>query len=163
MSRDAAFLHPCSHVNGKYTSNNCVVCQGTNFYFDIVLTQNGSPLEVTGVNKTVQGLTHLLLTEENTYTDYGYPEYGSKVFRFVGTKNLVENRLKFQVIRDIQYFNSIKNTQHLSFGNLTSDELIRQIIGVQTTNTADEQAVSLSLLIGDSDTLQFFKVSQFTV
>lgn len=156
-------LAPCAHVSGKYSRTNCPVCEGRGFYFDVRLDQAGSVLPIEGLNKTVQGLTHLLLSEENTFAAYGYPEYGSRALRFIGSKNLDENRLRFQVLRDIQYYVSLKERQNFEYNNITDNEVIRQIIGIETTSTADEQSVSVAALIGSDDRIQFFEVQQFSV
>ena len=157
MSIDADFLHPCSHVNGKYTLNTCPVCDSLGFYFDLVLGQNGSPVPVSGELKTVQGLVHLFMTDEGTYTEYGYGEYGTKLSRFIGTKNLDENRARFQVLRDIKYYQDIKIRQNFLFGNIDSSEVIRQILSIKTLNTEDEQRVDVTAIIGDNNTPQYFK------
>lgn len=163
MSIDCDFLFACTHVQGKYKRSTCPVCLSTGFYFDMVIDTSGNPVEMSGVNKTVQGVTHLLLTEEKTYADYNKPEYGSRTLRYIGNKNMDENRLKYQVLRDIQYYMQIKEIQQFIYANISVDEVIRQIVGVKTRNTADEQSVELALLIGDESKLQFFKFSKFQV
>lgn len=161
MSIDYDMVFPCNHVNGEFMISNCPVCLGTAFYFDLYLQQNGEPKIVEGVNKVVQEVIHIFAHEENTFKDYGYPEYGSKLLRFVGSKNVIQLRVRFQVLRDLQYLFSIKSDQHRKFRNVDRSELITQIVAIKTANEVDLQSVELSAMIGDSKTLQVFSVRKF--
>lgn len=160
MSIDADFLIPCTHANGKYTLSECPVCDSLGFYFDLVIDQNRSPVKLGGELKTVQGLIHLFMTDEGAFTDYGYAEYGTKLSRFIGTKNLDENRARFQVLRDIKYYMELKVRQNFLFGNVDSSEVVRQILSIKSLNTEDEQRVDVTAIIGDNNTPKYFKVNK---
>lgn len=163
MSCDFQVLKPCKHVEGRYDSDNCVVCLGTNFYFDIVLTQFGEPTLARGLIKAVQEIIHLFRNEPGTFGDYGYPEYGSQIYKFIGSKNLLPQRLKVQVLDDLNYITNIKERQQQQFRNIDSSELIKDIVGIKTSFQVDEQSVELSCIIGDTDTVQFFPIGQFRI
>ena len=162
MSIDADFLKPCTHVNGKYIISNCPVCHSLGFYFDIVIDQTRSPVKLSGELKTIQGLAHLLLTDEGTYLAYDYPEYGTKLSRFIGTKNIDENRARFQVLRDLKYYMDVKIRQNFLFANIDSSEVLKQILSISTLNTEDEQRVDVTAIIGDNTRPQYFKLSRIT-
>lgn len=156
MSADFLMMRSCPHVNGTYTSANCPVCSGVNYFFDITLTQNGDLQKITGVDKVVQEIVHMFKTDEGEYSDYGYSDYGSRINRFIGSKNNSEVRLRFQVLRDIEYITKKKERQHRKFSNITVDEVIQQIVSIDIENTVDEQKVKLSAVIGGDDNLKTF-------
>lgn len=162
MSEDFQMLKPCPHVNGKYLSNNCPICNGTNFYLDLVLTQSGQPKLASGLTKTIQEIIHIFLTDIGLFEDYSYPEYGSNLTKFIGAKNTTENILKFQVLRDLNYLNYLKEKQQELYGNVDSSEVIREIVSIKLINEEDSQSIELACLIGDSDVIQYFPIKQFT-
>ena len=165
MSVDADMISICECVkqNGGKVGANCTICEGVGYYFDLVIDQNGSPTLVKGVNKVAQEIIHHFTTDEGDYVDYGYPEYGSRLRRFIGAKNLNENQVRFQVLRDLQYLTEVKEIQHSRFGNITSDEVMRQIIAVDLVNTVDEQSVGLSAIVGDEENPQYLKLDKFVL
>lgn len=136
---------------------------GQGFYWDLVLDQSGNPIQLDGVNKFVQGTVHLLSTDESAYADYGYPEYGSKFRRYIGTKNTSDVRLKYQVFRDLQYYSDVKAKQHETYNNIDLKELITQLIAVELVENVDEQSVTITAQVGDEDTLQFLTLDRFSL
>jgi len=126
-----------------------------------VIQQTGQMLTIDGLNKVVQEIVHIFAHDEGTFSDYGYPDYGSKLLRFVGSKNANELRLRFQVLRDLQYWNQIKESQHRRFGNIDAKELIRQIVSIKFVNDIDTQSIELSAFVGDETELQFFTIRRF--
>lgn len=136
---------------------------GQGFYWDLVLDQSGNPIQLDGVNKFVQGTVHLLSTDEQAFADYGYPEYGSKFRRYIGTKNTSDVRLKYQVFRDLQYYSDVKAKQHETYNNIDLKELITQLIAVELIENVDEQSVTVTAQVGDEDTLQFLKIDRYAL
>lgn len=161
MSADLLGIKQCSHVNDKYSLSNCPVCSGSGLYFDLVLTQVADFSTVNGINKLIQGVTHLLSSQEGQYSDYGYVDYGSRVKKFIGSKNLSETRAKFQILKDLQYYTAVKEQQNRLYNNITADEIIEDVVSIETVNTADEQTVKLQLRVGSTDQIQYFNVTQF--
>lgn len=161
VSIDANFVHVCTHATGKYLLADCPVCFGSGFYFDLVLNQSGSPVQLSGDLKVAQGLIHLLRTDLGTFSDYGYSDYGTQLSRFIGAKNLDDNRTRFQVLRDLMYYTSVKNAQQAAYQNITYDETIQQVVGVDVVSTEDTQSVVLSICVGDSNQPKNLLVDQF--
>lgn len=163
MSEDIAGLKSCTHVRNKYTLSSCPVCLGKGFYFDIVLSQNGQLQTTSGLGKVVQGLTHLLATDEGAFVDYGYSDYGSRLRSFIGSKNLSETGARFQVLKDLEYYMGVKELQHRRFQNITEDELINDIVSIDTQNSVDEQKVSIQFRIGNSSDITFLSFNEFVL
>lgn len=163
MSVDLLGLTNCKHVSGSFTVNNCPVCSGAGFFFDLNLNQNGDLDTVSGLNKTVQGISHLLTSEENEYVDYGYADYGSRLKKFIGSKNLSNTRLRFQILQDLSLYTRIKESQHFKFKNITTDEIIQDVLLIDVQASSDTQSINLGLRIGDSEKVEFLSINQFTL
>lgn len=161
MSCDALDLFPCDHLKGKYILQNCIICNGEGFYRDLVISTNGSPIEITGTNKVVQGLVTLLKTDQGTFSDYGYPAYGTLLNAYVGSKNVTENQVQYQAVQDVEYYVSLQTAENNLYGNVDSSEIIQDIEAIQVVNTVDQQAVTLALTIGEVSRIQFFTVNQY--
>lgn len=163
MSIDLLGSRACTHVSGKYLISNCPVCSGSGFYFDINLNQNGDLDTVLGLNKVVQGISHLITSSENQYRDYGYADYGSRLRKFIGSKNLSDTRLKFQVLKDLELYTKIKEAQQARFKNITADEVIQDVVLIDATLSSDTQSVKIGLRIGESDKVEFLNIKQINL
>lgn len=161
MSVDFLSIKECTHLNGRYELSSCPVCLQAGWYQDFVLNGSGDAATVEGSNKVIQEVVTLLETDLMTYSDYEYPDYGSRALKYIGSKNNSDARLKFQVLRDLNYLVQLKEDQQNKYNNVTDSELILDLVSIEFNQVADSQTLEIGLVMGDSDNIELIRLGNF--
>lgn len=130
MSKDMMIFNACSHSVDRiqYKSEECPLCGGKGYYYDIAYDQQGDIITCNNEIKLQQEVLKILcdIRGGNKF----HPNYGNEIHNSgFGRKKNNEMRQKIQVMiyDTLQYLRNIQINNKVLFNNATDAELLDDI------------------------------------
>ena len=140
MSKDMMIFNLCDHVvNGEeYDVQDCPLCKGHGYYYDIAFNQKGE-IELCENSIKLQQEVLKILTDIKGGNRF-FPNYGNELTKdTIGKKKnaTTQQRIQIALYDTLQYLKNIQINNKILFGNMSDSEIIENIenIIVKSTNS----------------------------
>ena len=145
MSQDVKLFHQCDHFTGgrQYTIEHCPKCLSKGYYYDISFDATGKAVTVGGTIKLQQEVLKAMhdIRGDNIF----FPNYGSGIHDFIGRKATVTDTMKmdYDLRRTLEYLRQLQNLAARTYGNMSDDEVIKDVDSVDIQRFLTGYAVSV--------------------
>lgn len=139
MSKDMMIFNLCDHIidGEKYTKEDCPLCLGKDYYYDIAFNEKGL-VEMCEDEIKLQQEVLKILTDikggNRFFVNYGNPLNKEMIGK---KKNeATQQRIKIALYDTLQYLKNVQINNKILFNNMTNEEIIESIdnIIVKTTS-----------------------------
>ena len=133
MSKDMMIFNLCDHmINGeKYNIEDCPLCKGKSYYYDIAFNQKGE-IETCEDSIKLQQEVLKILTDIKGGNRF-FPNYGNELTKdTIGKKknSTTQQRIQIALYDTLQYLKNIQINNKILFGNMSDKEILEEISNV---------------------------------
>lgn len=139
MSKDMMIFNLCDHIidGEKYAKEDCPLCLGKDYYYDIAFNEKGL-VEMCGDEIKLQQEVLKILTDIKGGNRF-FVNYGNSLNKeMIGKKKneATQQRIKIALYDTLQYLKNIQINNKILFNNMTNEEIIESIDNVIVKTTS---------------------------